>query len=118
MTRTRKSSRRRLLALPVALLLAIAPATPAFAAESGATGTSGYSQTAPAPSSGTSPAKSSSTPASGTAPATTSTTPSTAKTLPFTGLNLTWVVGAVILLMGAGLSISVIQRRQRHDTGR
>jgi hypothetical protein len=40
--------------------------------------------------------------------------PSTApapKTLPFTGLDLRWVLAAGVLLLGMGLSIRVFQRR-------
>jgi hypothetical protein len=111
-------------ALPVALLLAIALAAPMTAL--GATSTSkenGYSQTAPAPkpSTGTSPSKESSTPAKETSPATTSAAPaaetSKAKTLPFTGFDLRLTVGIGVLLMAAGFSIVTVQRRHRRDTG-
>ena len=126
----RASSRRRrtvrgLLALPLALML-IAPGT-ALAAEP----TSGYSQTTPAPKTTpvpkqeTAPTKTSSTPketpASGTEPAKTSepaksstepTATTAAKTLPFTGLNLTWIVIGGVLLVAMGASILLTQRRQ------
>ena len=106
---------RRLLALPLALLLAVALVAPtaAFAAS---TSESGYSQTPTTPKSGTSPAKETSpTKAATKASTTTPTTTETAKaqTLPFTGLDLRWVVGAGLLMMGAGLSIVSVQRRQR-----
>ena len=117
---------RRLAALPVALLLAIALTVPTTALA--ATSTSkenGYSQTvqAPKPSSETSPSKES-TPAKAvapatTAPATTSVAPtaetSKARTLPFTGFDLRWTVGIGVLLMVAGFSIVTVQRRHRRD---
>jgi hypothetical protein len=108
--------------LPVVLALAVAPAVPttAFAAEP----TSGYKQTPTPPKSGTSPSQSTktptTTPAKTVAPATTTTQPAkaSASTLPFTGLDLRWTVGAGLVLIGAGGSIMVMQRRQRRDTGR
>jgi len=117
--RPRRAS-RRLLALPVALLLTVALVVPttAFAAT---TGTTGYNQTPPTPASGTSPSKEKSTPAKSTAPAKETTTPTTttkASTLPFTGFDLRWTVGLGLLLMGAGFSIVTVQRRQRRDGGR
>ena len=116
---------RRLLVLPVALLLTVALVVPttAFAAS---TGTTGYSQTPPTPASGTSPSKEKSTPKNETAPAkatttptptTTTTTTPKASTLPFTGFDLRWTVGLGLLLMGAGFSIVTVQRRQRSDGG-
>jgi uncharacterized membrane protein len=122
---------RGLLALPLALML-IVPGT-ALAAEP----TSGYSQTTPAPTTTTAPTpkqetaptKTSSTPketpASGTEPAKTSepaksstepTATTAAKTLPFTGLNLTWIVIGGVLLVAMGASILLTQRRR--GTGR
>jgi uncharacterized surface anchored protein len=47
-----------------------------------------------------------------TAESTPSTTTSEAKTLPFTGLNLAWVIGAGLLLFAAGLTIRVLQHRR------
>jgi hypothetical protein len=124
----RRGSRRalrRLVAPPVALLLAIALTVPttAFAATSTST-ENGYSQTAPTPnpSSGTSPSKEQSTPAKETSPATTSAAPtaetSKARTLPFTGYDLRWTAGIGMLLMAAGFSIVTVQRRQRRTPGR
>jgi hypothetical protein len=122
---TRRSPRasRRLLALPVALLLTVALVVPttAFAATT-STPTSGYNQTPPTPASGTSPSKEKSTPKKETAPAKATTTPTTtttakASTLPFTGFDLRWTVGLGLLLMGAGFSIVTVQRRQRRDGG-
>jgi cytoskeletal protein RodZ len=120
-----RPARRELLALPVALALLV-PAAPALAATStgtSSTGTSGYNQKPPTPTTKTEPKKevepskeaSKTTPAATTEPAKeTTTTPTTptpkASTLPFTGLNLTWVVGAGVLLLGAGLSIRLALR--------
>jgi uncharacterized membrane protein len=127
------SALRKLVVLPVAvaLTMALVPAT-ALAAEEGL---SGYNKTTtttttttppaattptPTPTTGTSPSKESSTPAKTTAPETASTEPSkgsepTAKasTLPFTGFDLRWTIGAGVLLLAMGLSIMTVQRRQR-----
>jgi hypothetical protein len=69
------------------------------------------------PKSGTSPSKETTTPAKETAPESKSTAPSSepakSSTLPFTGLDLRLVVAVGILLVGAGFSIMVVQRRQR-----
>jgi hypothetical protein len=136
-THRRRRARRGLVALPVVALGLMLPATPAVAQT---TGTSGYGQTAPAPKttttpkSGTAPSKEATTPTETTPKASTepSTTPTTTPTtttpaqtsvspaseskLPFTGLNLNWVIGAGLLLLAAGLSIRVFQRRQRHGS--
>jgi uncharacterized membrane protein len=126
------SALRKLVVLPVAvaLTMALVPAT-ALAAEEGL---SGYNKTTttttttptttpattPTPTTGTSPSKESSTPTKTTAPETSSTEPSkgsepTAKasTLPFTGFDLRWTIGAGVLLLAMGLSIMTVQRRQR-----
>src|SRR3989440_2182600 len=149
---TRKGSSmawRRLLVVPVALLIAVALLAPASALATEPT--SGYSQTVPTPpttpttpttpSTGTTP---STTPSSGTSPSTSTgetkapsptsetspsssskpaaaTSPSTsakASTLPFTGLDLRWTIAIGLLLIAAGASIVVMQRRQRRSTGR
>jgi cytoskeletal protein RodZ len=116
------------LVLFVALLLAVALAVPTAAS---ATEKAGYGTTPPAPtkstkstpkptpSSGTSPSKETSSPSKGVAPATTSTTPSTSSksSLPFTGFDLRWSIGIGVLLLGAGLSIVSVQRRQRRGGG-
>jgi outer membrane biosynthesis protein TonB len=128
----RRRTVRGLLALPLALML-IAPGT-ALATEP----TSGYSQTTPAPKTTpaptpkqeTAPTKTSTTPketpasktepAKTTEPAKSSTEPTAttaAKTLPFTGLNLTWIVIGGVLLVAMGASILVTQRR-RQGAGR
>jgi hypothetical protein len=122
--------RRGLVILPVVLALGLAPVAPALAAGSA---TNGYgpgnepNKPATTPKSGTSPSKSSKTPtstspSSSTAPATASSAPATSTqpakasgTLPFTGFDLTWSVGAGLLLIGAGGSIMAMQRRQRRD---
>jgi hypothetical protein len=112
---------RRLLVLPVALLLTFALVVPTTALAT-STGTTGYNQTLPAPTSGTSPSKQKSTPKKETAPAKATSTPTTtttakASTLPFTGFDLRWTVGLGLLLMGAGFSIVMVQRRERRDGG-
>jgi hypothetical protein len=122
----KRSSRasRRLLVLPIALLLAVAlvaPTTVLAAGSTGKEGLSSYNQT-PKPSSGTSPSKEKSTPKKETAPAKTTTAPTTtesakAKTLPFTGFDLRWTIGAGLLLVGVGFSLVTVQRRQRRDSG-
>jgi cytoskeletal protein RodZ len=116
----------RLLVLPI-LVLAIAVALPAaaVAATSTTPTTSGYSQEPNKPSTGTSPAKEESKPTStptSKAPETPSSAPAPqaqkASTLPFTGLDLRWIVAIGILMMGAGFSIVLTQRRQGRDGGR
>lgn len=125
--RARRGVRRGSVALSVALALMV-PASPALAQT---TGTSGYKQEPPkpqtttTPKSGTAPSKEATTPAAttpkaATEPTTTTTTPTQAVSpseskLPFTGLNLTWVVGGGLLLLAAGLSIRLLQRRQRYE---
>jgi hypothetical protein len=130
---------RRLAVVPAVLLLAMALVGPstAFAAEPT---TSGYNQepnkpstgtspsketgTSPSKETGTSPSKEAGTPTTSTskeaAPSTSSAKPTSQKasTLPFTGFDLRWSVGAGLLLMGAGFSIVAAQRRQRRESGR
>jgi hypothetical protein len=128
--RWRRVARRGLLAVPVALALAI-PA-PALAQTTGATTnvTSGYATKPPVttkteqePKSGTAPSKEATTPQAKATPAPTTTTPATTPApttttpvateskLPFTGLDLRWVLGAGLLLLAGGLSIRLTQRR-------
>jgi len=131
----RRTLRRGLLALPLALALIAGGATTALAVEP----TSGYSQTSPAPkttpttapspkgeaapttpspkgeAAPTTTSSKTETPASSTEP--TATTATKATTLPFTGLDLRWVILAGVLLVGMGMSIVVVQRGRR-DTGR
>lgn len=117
----RRTMRRGLLALPLALLLIVGGASTAIAAEP----TSGYSQTSPAPkttptpkgeaaptktssTASKEPTSTSSTPSSSTEP--TATTAKKASTLPFTGLDLRWIIIAGVLLVGMGMSIVLVQR--------
>jgi Tfp pilus assembly protein FimV len=138
-------ARRGLVILPVILALGLAPAVPALAAGTATstygekpppptttptTPPATTPSTGTSPSSGTSPAKStkepatpSTTPSGKVAPATSSSAPATstqpakasASTLPFTGLDLRWTVGAGLFLVLAGGSIMVMQRLQRRD---
>ena len=121
-------ARRKLVALPILLLTALALVAPgtAFGAEEG---TSGYNQepnkpgttttTPTTPSTGTSPSKEEGTPATTpskeTEPTESSTSPAKeeSKTLPFTGFDLRWSFGIGLLLMAAGFSIVGVQRRRR-----
>ncbi len=117
----RRFARRELLALPAALAL-IVSAAPGLAQATGTSsnGTSGYKQTPPVPTTKTEPKKevepskeaTKTTPTTTTEPTTTTTTTPTAKasTLPFTGLDLRWVLGAGLLLLSAGLAIRLGQR--------
>jgi hypothetical protein len=120
-TATRRSFariRRALLLMPVLALLAVALAGPTSAiAASGSESTSGYGSKPSEPGTGTSPSKESESPSSKEEP---STSPSTAKssTLPFTGLDLRWTFAVGIVLMGAGFSIVVVQRRSRRGGSR
>ena len=115
--------RRALLLIPVLALLALTLAGPGSAF--GAEGTSGYGSTPTTPTTptgtttptgSTSPSKESEKPAS-EEPGKESSSPTTAKeaksgTLPFTGLDLRWSFVVGLVLMGAGFSIVVIQRRR------
>jgi hypothetical protein len=125
----------RTLFAPLVVFALMLFATPALATE---TGTSGYYNTvpkpgaSPSPSSGTGPSRESSKPrTTSSSPSSASTKPSSSSsvptvptstsshtTLPFTGLDLRWVIGIGLLLLGAGLSIRLTQqRRQRQDLG-
>jgi len=109
----------------VLLIMAFALATPVAAVAASET-TSGYNQKPKEPTTGTSPSKEEkSTPATKeTEPAkSTTSTPTTtsatkASTLPFTGLDLRWTVSIGLLLMGAGFSIVMVQRRARRGGSR
>jgi|CZKG01.1.fsa_nt_gi hypothetical protein len=112
---------RRLSLLPVVLLIAMAIVGPGTAFGAKET-KSGYNQEPNKPSTGTSPSKETSTPkttSKETEPSSTTAAPTAeaakASTLPFTGFDLRWSVGAGLLLMGAGFSIVVVQRRQRRE---
>jgi cytoskeletal protein RodZ len=124
-------SRRRLIVLPVVLLLAVALVAPVSAVAAGTTtnkeGLTGYEKKSEEKS-GTSPSKETKTAEKEPAPTTTSTTSTTptsstspssetskSSTLPFTGLDLRWLIGMGLFLSGAGLSIVTVQRRHRRD---
>jgi hypothetical protein len=66
------------------------------------------------------PAKEETTPKAETEPAKeVVTAPATAEKLPFTGLDLRWVVGmGLLLILGGGVSLRVVRRRERHGIGR
>jgi hypothetical protein len=104
----------------LALVLALVPAVALASAEP----TSGYTQTptttsTTTPSSGVAPSKEEvkpTTTAKETTPTSTSSTaPASEKatTLPFTGFDLRWEIGVGLLLILGGVSIVVLQRRQR-----
>jgi hypothetical protein len=117
-----RPARRGLLALAgtLALIVGCAPALAQASTGASGTETSGYNQKPPTPTTKTEPKKevehskeaTKTTPTTSVEPATTTTTAVAPKasTLPFTGLNLTWVVGAGVLLLAAGLSIRLAQR--------
>lgn len=116
------SAMRKLAVLPVAFALMMALVVPsAFAAE----GLSGYNSKPSTPTTGTSPSKESSTPTKTTAPETSSTEPekttsepaatTAQKSLPFTGFDLRWTIGAGVVLLAMGFSIVGVQRRQRRS---
>jgi uncharacterized surface anchored protein len=126
------STRHRLLVLPIVLLLlAVAAIAPLSAGAASTTtnkeGLTGYEKKSEEKS-GTSPTTETKTPKTETTPTTTgaSTTPSSstspssetakATTLPFTGLDLRWMIGMGLLLAGAGVSIVTVQRRHRRDS--
>ncbi len=118
----RGSSRalRKLVVLPVVMLLAIAPVAPALAVQPSGASNYGQSPTAPKekakPATGTAPSKSKSMPSKESAPSSGSAPAKESSTLPRTGLDLRWTVGAGLLLVGAGFSIVMVQRRQRRDS--
>ena len=107
---------RGLLVLPV-LMLAFALLTPGAAVAAGES-TSGYSSKPEEPKTGTSPEKETS-PKTEEAPAkesaAASPTAEKASTLPFTGFDLRWSLVVGVVLMGAGFSIVVVQRRQHRS---
>lgn len=108
-TGTRRSLRKRL-AMPLAMLIAAALLMPtaALAAEEGL---STYNETKTT-SSAAEPEKKAA-PVKAAEPE-----QPKAATLPFTGLNLGNVVVIGFLLIGAGCSIVVVQRRQQHRANR
>ena len=106
----RRVSMRRLLVLPIALLLATALVAPSYAASSSKEGLSGYNHPAKKE---IKPAKHKETPTP--TPVTPTPEPAKASSRPFTGFDLRWTVGFGLVLVGAGGSILVMQRRQRHS---
>jgi hypothetical protein len=108
---------RGLLVLPV-LLLAFTLMLPGVALAAGEA-TSGYSGTPTAPSTTTSPSKEKE-PAKAEEPSKTATTPTAEKasTLPFTGFDLRWSLVVGFVLIGAGASIVVVQRRNHRGGSR
>jgi hypothetical protein len=116
---------RRLTLLTVLAIVALGLLAPtgALAAGTSTEATSGYNQEPSKPSTGTSPSKETTTPSTPTTttttPATTTTAPTTetAKTLPFTGFDLRWSLAIGVLLMAAGGSIIVVQRRRGSGRG-
>jgi hypothetical protein len=120
---------RRLLAASVALMLAAALVSPGLALAETTTskeGLSGYGKEEPKKETKkeepkkeeakkeTVPSKETTTPTKETAPEPKASEPAkTTSTLPFTGLDLRLVVAVGILMIGAGFSIVVVQRRQR-----
>jgi uncharacterized membrane protein len=138
------SALRKLAVLPVAfaLMMAFVLPTGAFAAEEGLSNYNNKPSTTPTtpttpttstpattPTSGTSPEKAESTPTKTTAPEetakeptkttpTTTSAPAKASTLPFTGFDLRWTVGAGVLLLAMGFSIVAAQRRPGRKTER
>jgi hypothetical protein len=111
--------RRGLLAVPVTLSLMLPAA--AYAAEA----TNGYTQTPPPPGTTTprttpTPAKKAA-PSKNVAPSINLGTPVTIKpspppkTLPFTGLDLRWIIAGGVLLLGMGFTVRLLQRRARSN---
>lgn len=99
--------RRWVVVVAVALAMVLAPAAAIAASEP----TSGYEQKPTTSTSTVAPAKEKTTPTETTS--TTTTSSEKATTLPFTGFDLRWDVGFGVLLIAAGVSIVVYQRRQR-----
>jgi hypothetical protein len=112
----RRALLRRLLVLPVALLLMAAPVAPALAASSNSEGLSGYNHKT-TPNKEVKPEKKKEAPKEEPAP-TTTVAPVKASSLPFTGFDLRWSVGFGLLMVGAGGSIVLMQRRQRRGNSR
>jgi cytoskeletal protein RodZ len=119
------SAMRKLAVLPVAFALMMALVVPsAFAAEEGLSGYNSKPKSTTTPTTGTSPSKESSTPSKTTAPETSSAEPEKSseptattaqKSLPFTGFDLRWTLGAGVVLLVMGFSIVGVQRRQRRS---
>jgi uncharacterized membrane protein len=122
----RRGLRFLIAALSLSLVVLAFSAMPVLAAETSTTTTTsstetGYSQKPEVPAEKkVAPAKEEAkAPEKEVAPAKEAVTPVTAKALPFTGLDLRWVVGAgVLMLLLGGVSLRVVARRERHGIGR
>jgi hypothetical protein len=111
----RRMRMRWLPALVAVLALALTMAAPALAAgPTGTEGLSGYKHKE-TPKHETQPSKTTKEPT--VEPAKAVEPVAKASSLPFTGFNLTWTVGFGVLLVGAGGSIVLMQRR-RQESGR
>ncbi|HEX5224188.1 MAG TPA: hypothetical protein VFW29_03560 [Solirubrobacteraceae bacterium] len=112
----RSKGLRALLVLPV-LLLAFVLVMPAAAVAAGES-TSGYSTKPEEPKTGTSPSGEKSPEKEAEPSKETSPAPAKgekASTLPFTGFDLRWSLVVGVVLMGAGFSIVIVQRRQHRS---
>lgn len=130
----RRGLRLFIAALSLCLAVLAFSAMPVLAAETTTTSTTktetGYNQkpavpkeekkVAPAKEEKAAPkAKSEAEPAKETVKPTVTPAPVTAKELPFTGLDLRWVVGfGFMLIFAGGGSLWVMRRRERHGIGR
>ena len=105
---------RSLSLLSVLAIVALGLMAPAGALAAGSTSesTSGYNQEPEKPSTGTSPSKETTTPTTTTPETTSAPTSESTKTLPFTGFDVRWSLAVGVILMGAGCSIIVMQRRR------
>lgn len=131
--RPRRGSARRglrflIAALSLSLVVTAFSAMPVLAAETTTTTTAttstetGYNQKPEAPKEEkkVAPAKEEkeAAPKSETEPAK-EVAPVAAQKLPFTGLDLRWVVGmGLLLILAGGISLRVVRRRERHGIGR
>jgi len=116
-TGTRSRAWRMASLLSVLAIVALGLMAPAGALAAGSTSeaTSGYNQEPEKPSTGTSPSKETTTPATTTTPEASTAPAESTKTLPYTGFDVRWSLAVGVLLMGAGCSIIVLQRR-RHGS--
>jgi hypothetical protein len=107
---TRTVKGRRILPVLSVLLVALALMLPGSALAAGEA-TSGYNEKPKTPTTSTSPEKEkSSAPAKSEEPSK-ATSPEKASTLPFTGFDLRWSLVIGVVLIGAGFSIVMVQRR-------
>ncbi len=80
------------------------------------TPTTPTSTTPTTPAAGTSPSKESSSPSTSTTAASGVSAEPSKSTLPFTGFDLRWTIAIGLLLIAAGASIMVVQRRARRGS--